>query len=107
MAWLGPAIGPQAFEVGGEVREIFVARDPQAASAFVSTAHGKWLCNIHQLARQRLHALGIRRTGLCLPGIPLRGPASADSCTVGDAEQFFSYRRDGATGRMASLVWLE
>ena len=95
MAWLGPAIGPQAFEVGGEVREIFVGHDPRAASAFVPAAEGKWLCDIHQLARQRLHALGIRRT------------ASADSCTVGDAEQFYSYRRDGVTGRMASLIWLE
>jgi YfiH family protein len=95
MAWLGPAIGRQAFEVGAEVREIFVASDPQAASAFAASAKGKWRCDIHQLARQRLHALGIRRV------------ASADYCTVSDGERFFSYRRDGATGRMASLIWLE
>lgn len=95
MAWLGPAIGPQAFEVGDEVREIFVAHDQEAASAFAASANGKWLCDIYRLARQRLHALGIRRT------------TSADSCTKGDAEQFFSYRRDGVTGRMASLIWLE
>jgi YfiH family protein len=95
MAWLGPAIGPQAFEVGAEVREIFVARDPRAASAFATGANGKWLCDICQLARQRLHALGLRRI------------ASADSCTVSDGERFFSYRRDGVTGRMASLIWLE
>ncbi|MCX7156639.1 MAG: peptidoglycan editing factor PgeF [Rhodocyclales bacterium] len=95
MAWLGPAIGPQAFEVGDEVREVFVARDSQAASAFVPAAKGKWLCDIHQLTRQRLNALGIRRI------------TSADSCTLHDAENFFSYRRDGVTGRMASLVWLE
>jgi YfiH family protein len=95
MAWLGPAIGPQAFEVGGEVRERFVAHDAQAASAFAPAANGKWLCDIHALARRRLHALGIRRI------------AGADSCTLRDAENFFSYRRDGATGRMASLVWLE
>lgn len=95
MAWLGPAIGPQAFEVGVEVREIFVARDPVAACAFAATARGTWLCDIYQLARQQLHALGIRRI------------ASADSCTVMDEERFFSYRRDGVTGRMASLIWLE
>ncbi|MBI3094439.1 MAG: peptidoglycan editing factor PgeF [Rhodocyclales bacterium] len=95
LAWLGPAIGPQAFQVGGEVREIFVAQDAQAAGAFVATAQGKWLCDIHRLARQRLDALGIRRV------------ASANSCTHRDAASFFSFRRDGVTGRMASLIWLE
>ncbi len=95
MAWLGPAIGPQAFEVGGEVREQFLDGDAAAADAFVATAGGKWLCDIYLLARQRLHALGIRRV------------ASADFCTVNDARRWFSYRRDGVTGRMASLVWLE
>ena len=95
MAWLGPAIGPQAFEVGGEVREIFVAHDPRAASAFAAAANGKWLCDIFQLAHRRLHALGIRRI------------TRADYCTARDEQQFFSYRRDGITGRMASLVWLE
>ena len=95
MAWLGPAIGPQAFEVGGEVREIFVADVPRAAGAFAATAKGKWLCDIHHLARQRLDALGIRRI------------ASANSCTLDDADNFYSYRRDGVTGRMASLIWLE
>ncbi|MCX7150110.1 MAG: peptidoglycan editing factor PgeF [Rhodocyclales bacterium] len=95
MAWLGPAIGPQAFEVGDEVRDIFVDHDAQAASAFAASANGKWLCDIHQLARQRLDALGIHRV------------TSADSCTKADAERFFSYRRDGVTGRMAGLIWLE
>ncbi|MFH1872995.1 MAG: peptidoglycan editing factor PgeF [Pseudomonadota bacterium] len=95
MAWLGPAIGPQAFEVGGEVREQFIAHDPQAAGAFVATDTGKWLCDIQRLARQRLDALGIRRI------------ASANSCTLGDADNFYSFRRDGVTGRMASLIWLE
>ncbi|MCX7149792.1 MAG: peptidoglycan editing factor PgeF [Rhodocyclales bacterium] len=95
MAWLGPAIGPQAFEVGDEVREIFVDHDAQAASAFAASANGKWLCDIYQLARRRLDALDIHRI------------TSADSCTMGDADQFFSYRRDGVTGRMASLIWLE
>ncbi len=95
MAWLGPAIGPSAFEVGSEVRESFVAADAGAAGAFVPAADGKWLCDIYRLARQRLAALGIRRV------------AGADFCTVGDPRRFFSYRRDGITGRMASLVWLE
>lgn len=95
VAWLGPAIGPQAFEVGGEVRDVFVAHDAQAASAFEAAANGKWRCNLHQLARQRLNALGIRRI------------AGTDSCTARNAQRFYSYRRDGVTGRMASLVWLE
>jgi copper oxidase (laccase) domain-containing protein len=95
MAWLGPAIGPRAFEVGGEVRECFLAVDAAAAEAFVAAPGGKWLCDIALLARQRLSSLGIRRI------------ASADSCTVGDSMRSFSYRRDGVTGRMASLVWLE
>ncbi len=95
LAWLGPAIGPQQFEVGGEVRDTFCAHDPQAARAFVARPNGKWLCDIYLLARQRLAGLGICRIG------------SADFCTVRDAQQFFSYRRDGATGRMASLIWLD
>lgn len=95
MAWLGPAIGAQAFEVGNEVRECFLAVDAAAAGAFVAAPGGKWLCDIALLARQRLSALGIRRI------------ASADACSVADATRYFSYRRDGVTGRMASLVWLE
>ena len=95
MAWLGPAIGPRAFEVGAEVREAFIAGDARAAGAFAPAAGGKWLCDIHQLARQRLDALGIRRV------------AGADCCTASDAERLFSYRRDGVSGRMASLIWLE
>ena len=95
MAWLGPAIGPQAFEVGDEVRDIFAASDPLAASAFFGAANGKWLCDIRRLASLRLNAMGIHRI------------ASADFCTMTDADRFFSYRRDGVTGRMASLIWLE
>jgi YfiH family protein len=107
MAWLGPAIGPQAFEVGGEVRDQFIAHDAQAASAFKPAANGKWLCNIHELARQRLRALGIDGPRRDVPVTQSRRTASADSCTLRDAESFFSYRRDGVTGRMASLIWLE
>lgn len=95
MAWLGPAIGPQSFEVGGEVRDIFISRDARAAEAFVAAAGGKWLCDIYLLARQRLQALGIHRV------------TGADFCTVSQADRFFSYRRDGITGRMATLIWLE
>jgi copper oxidase (laccase) domain-containing protein len=77
------------------VRTAFLAHDPRAEDAFVATGGGKWLCDIYLLARQRLAALGIRRI------------AGADFCTVRDGERFFSYRRDGITGRMASLIWLE
>ncbi|MDE2599746.1 MAG: peptidoglycan editing factor PgeF [Rhodocyclaceae bacterium] len=92
MAWLGPAIGPQRFEVGAEVRDLFVAQDAGAADAFV--AHGdKWLADIYALARMRLRKAGL--TAIYGGGL----------CTVSDAERFYSYRRDGATGRMASLIW--
>jgi YfiH family protein len=94
-AWLGPAIGPQKFEVGHDVFAAFVTHDADAADAFHSQGQGKWLCDIYKLARQRLAALGVRRI------------ASADFCTVRDTEQFFSYRRDGVTGRFASCIWLE
>lgn len=92
LAWLGPAIGPQRFEVGGEVRAAFLASDPASSSAFI--AHGdKWLADIYALARLRLQAVGV--TSIYGGGL----------CTVTDTERFFSYRRDGATGRMASLIW--
>jgi YfiH family protein len=95
LAWLGPAIGPQAFEVGDEVRAACVAHDAQAAQAFTPHGPGKWMCDIYELARQRLHALGVRRV------------TSADFCTASDEARFYSYRRDGATGRMASCIWLD
>jgi len=95
MAWLGPAIGPQAFEVGEEVRAAFVARQQEAAAAFVPGANGKWFADIYQLARLRLNALGITRT------------YGGGLCTYTDRARFFSYRRDGATGRMGTFIWLE
>ena len=95
MAWLGPAIGPQAFEVGDEVRAAFVAHDPAAAAAFAAHTPGKWLADIELLARQRLNQAGV--TAIYGGGM----------CTVSDPERFFSYRRDGQTGRMAALIWLE
>lgn len=112
LIWLGPAIGPQAFEVGDEVRQAFMAHDPEAAKAFVPatafhaqnsqllTAHSspltnnKWLADIYLLARQRLALLGVERV------------YGGGLCTFTDAEMFYSYRRDQATGRMASLIWL-
>ncbi|MFZ2267338.1 MAG: peptidoglycan editing factor PgeF [Azonexus sp.] len=95
LVWLGPAIGPEAFEVGDEVRAAFVLADPAAAEAFRAHGAGKWLADIYLLARQRLQAAGI----FSISGGGL--------CTVGDAVRFFSYRRDGVTGRMATLIWLE
>jgi YfiH family protein len=95
LAWLGPAIGAQCFEVGGEVRAAFVSADPDAAQAFVPGAAGKWLCDIYLLARQRLQRAGVTAI------------SGGGECTVSDAGRFFSYRRDGVTGRMASLIWLE
>ncbi len=94
MAWLGPAIGPQSFEVGDEVRAAFVAAASEAAPAFQSTASGKWLADIYLLARLRLKGQGIERV------------FGGNFCTVTEAARFFSYRRDGQTGRMASMIWL-
>lgn len=95
MAWLGPAISQQAFEVGDEVRAAFVSVQPQAASAFVSGQPGKWFADIYALARLRLNALGITQI------------YGGDRCTYREREKFFSYRRDGVTGRMGTFVWLE
>jgi len=95
MAWLGPAIGPQHFEVGSEVRAAFVAKQAAAASCFVPTATaGKYLADIYQLARLRLQAAGVSAI------------YGGDTCTYANSQQFFSYRRDGQTGRQASLIWL-
>lgn len=95
LAWLGPAIGPTAFEIGDEVRALFVSDDARAADAFVPHGEGKWLCDLYALARLRLSRLGIAR---------IHG---GGFCTVTERERFFSYRRDGDTGRMATLIWLE
>ncbi len=94
MAWLGPAISQEAFEVGSEVRAAFVAAQPQAASAFIPGQPGKWFADIHALARLRLNALGITQI------------YGGDHCTHREREKFFSYRRDGVTGRMGTFIWL-
>ncbi len=94
MAWLGPAIGPQAYEVGDEVREAFVARDLAAAAAFRAVRRGHWMLDLYAVARQRLAARGVTRVH------------GGGLCTFSDPARFFSYRRDGATGRMAALIWL-
>ena len=93
IAWLGPAIGPDAFEVGAEVREAFMAKDLQADIAFVPRGE-KYLADIYQLARQRLANVGVGNV------------YGGDHCTFSESETFFSYRRDNTTGRMASFIWL-
>ena len=95
LVWLGPAIGPQAFEVGGEVRDIFLAAHPQAHTAFVPSPNaGRFMADIYALARIRLAACGV--TAVYGGGL----------CTVTDP-RFYSYRRAARTGRFASLVWLD
>ena len=96
LVWLGPAIGPQAFEVGGEVRDAFVAAHAEARSAFVPSANpGRFMADIYRLARIRLGAHGV--TAVHGGGL----------CTFSDTERFYSYRRSSRTGRFASLVWLQ
>ncbi|OGI67110.1 MAG: hypothetical protein A2W18_03095 [Candidatus Muproteobacteria bacterium RBG_16_60_9] len=95
IAWFGPAIGARAYEVGDDVRDVFVQHDAQAASAFTASKPGKWQMDIYGLARQRLVAQGV---GAIYGG---------EYCTATQADLFFSYRRNGVTGRMASLIWLE
>jgi YfiH family protein len=92
-AWLGPCIGPRAFEVGDDVRDAFMTHDSTAARRFAPHG-GKWLADLPGLARDRLAAAGV-------PAV--HGGAW---CTVEERERFFSYRRDGATGRMAAFLWI-
>jgi YfiH family protein len=94
LAFLGPAIGPAAFEVGADVRDAFLARSTDAETAFVAHQPGKWRADLFALARQRLHAIGV--TQIHGGGV----------CTYSDPRRFFSHRRDKITGRMAALIWL-
>lgn len=97
LAWLGPAIGPAAFEVGGEVRQAFIERD-ERATAYFRPSQGapdeRWMADLYGLARLRLKALGVDDI------------SGGRGCTFGE-ERYFSYRRDGRTGRMATAIWLE
>ena len=95
LAWLGPAIGPHSFEVGGEVREQFIARDAQCERAFVPNERQRWQADLYQLARRELARIGVTQVS-----------GGGLDCST-DAARFFSYRRDGRTGRMATLIWLE
>ncbi len=95
MAWLGPAIGPAAFEVGDEVRIAFLAQDARAEQAFRPGYRADhWLADIYQLARLTLARLGVQAV------------YGGGWCTYADSARFFSYRRDGRCGRMASLIWM-
>jgi len=92
LAWLGPAISQPAFEVGAEVREAFIGRDPAAEAFFQANARGRWQADLYGLARLRLAGLGVGRV------------SGGGLCTYADSDRFYSYRRDGATGRLVSFV---
>jgi YfiH family protein len=94
LVWFGPAIGAHAYEVGDDVRNAFVTSEPQTANAFAAGNPGKWYLDLYGLARMRLAAHGVRAT------------YGGRSCTAKQPDLFFSHRRDGVTGRMASLIWL-
>lgn len=94
IAWMGPAIGPDHFEVGNEVKDIFTAIHPENGHAFAAASAGKWLADIYSLARMSLAQAGVHDV------------YGGNFCTYRETEKFFSYRRDGVTGRMASLVWM-
>lgn len=97
LAWLGPAIGPQRFEVGEEVLQAFAAIDAGTGAAFQPIEHrpGKYLADIYRLARVLLSKYGVQRV------------YGGGMCTVTDADRFYSYRRDKITGRMATLIWMK
>lgn len=95
--WLGPAAGPQRYEIGEEVFDAFVSQDPAAASAFAATRPGHWRVDLYALARRRLTAAGVPAANIHGGGL----------CTISEPDRFFSHRRDQRTGRMASLIWIE
>lgn len=95
MAWLGPAIGHEYFEVGEEVRDEFMQQNLETESLFKKNKNGKWLADIYSLARVRLEQVGVKKI------------SGGGFCTYKNKKQYFSYRRDGKTGRMASLIWIK
>jgi YfiH family protein len=95
LAWLGPAIGPDHFEVGEEVRRAFCDHDARAAAAFTPHANGRWLCDLYRLARQRLESVGLNS---------IHGEVRS---TYAQPDSLFSFRRDGITGRIAALIWMQ
>jgi polyphenol oxidase len=95
VTWLGPAIGPTAFEIGADVRDAFLHDDPAARHAFVDASPGKWFADLEALARMRLARAGVRSID------------GGGMCTLSDPARFFSFRRDGTSGRMAAFVWRE
>lgn len=95
LAWMGPTIGPRAFEVGPEVREAFLATDPGAGEAFAPYNPGKYLADLYQLARRRLERCGVTH---------IHG---GGFCTFTERDRFFSYRREKKSGRMGAFIWLE
>ena len=94
MAWLGPAAGPQAYEIGAEVRDVFIVQDSKAEAAFIATRENHWRVDLYQLARLRLQEVGITKI------------YGGEHCTISEKDKFFSHRRDQQTGRMASLIWM-
>ncbi len=94
LVWLGPAISAKAFEVGNDVRDQFLQYDAQSMHAFKPHSD-KWLADIYALAKFRLHQLGVTHI------------YGGEFCTYSDPERFFSYRRDGITGRQASCIWID
>lgn len=96
-AWLGPAAGPHAYEIGEEVRDAFITRDSGADAAFESTRPNHWRVDLYALARRRLQSAGV-------PAGRIHG---GGLCTISDPQRFFSHRRDQRGGRMASLIWIE
>jgi len=94
LAWLGPAIGPDAYEIGEDMRRAFVQADAGDAEAFRPAGPGRWRADLYALARRRLYRSGVHAV------------TGGGHCTLRERERFYSYRRDGVTGRMASLIWL-
>lgn len=96
MVWLGPAIGPEKFEVGQDVFDTFTQHEPASAAAFTPTSNGKWIANLYAIARSHLNDSGVTHI------------YGGDYCTYTQQDLFFSYRRDkGHTGRMATLIWID